>query len=71
MTSALAVAEGVFASLPIDYTAFAPFTTPKHTPFTKKKKEIHEWDTYFKIYTGLDHGGLSEAGGDLPDVQSK
>lgn len=71
MTSALAVAGGVFAPLHMDHTSFAPFTTAKGIPLTKKKTRMHDYDSCYKIYTGLDHGEMSDAGGDLPDIQSK
>ncbi|KAG8165942.1 hypothetical protein KVR01_004494 [Diaporthe batatas] len=71
MPTALAVAQGVFAPISVDHTAFAPFTVPMGVPLTRKKSRVHFWDSYFKIYTGLDHGdnGIGDSGGDLPDIQ--
>lgn len=68
---AFSISEGVLASLQMDITAFAEFTTPRRTPLVPKKKEIHYHDSFFKVYTGIDHGDMANAGGDLPDIQSR
>lgn len=68
---AFSISSGVLAPLSMDETAFAEFTSPRRTLLVPKKKQMQYHDSFFKIYTGLDHGNLSDAGGDLPDVQSR
>ncbi|KAL1846326.1 hypothetical protein Daus18300_014289 [Diaporthe australafricana] len=69
MTSVFSLKSGILAALTIEQTAFEQFTTPQRTPLVPKKKEIHYRDAFIKIYTGVDHGNFTDAGGDLPDIQ--
>lgn len=71
MTTAFSIKDGLLSLLTMDFTAFAPFTTPEGSGLGPKKDRLQENAAYFKIYLGLEDGKLSDPGGDLPDTHSK
>ncbi|KAG6368611.1 hypothetical protein INS49_002824 [Diaporthe citri] len=62
MDSTLGIFQGLLGALDHDRSAYSDGTFGFRPPYQER-------NTFFKVYTGLDHGDFKDAGGDLPDAR--
>lgn len=64
MGTTLGIFKGLLGALNFDFSAFSDGTRGFRLPYPER-------NAAFKIYTALDHGDFTDAGGDLPDARCK
>lgn len=64
MDSTLGLFQGLLGPLTHDRSAYADGTAGYIPPIPGSR-------AFFKVYTGLDHGDFTDAGGDQPDARCK
>lgn len=60
----LGIFNGLLGALDFGWNAFPDGTPDYYLPYPDR-------NAFFKVYVGLNHGDMSNAGGDLPDARRK